>query len=375
MAHVETYKLKNGKKRYRVRWEATDGRAKSKSFPLAKDAQRFELEVERKAALGELYEAAPETFGDFLTGWLERYKQQVRQSSYDRTNEALRYVEPFKSIALDKINPADVEDHFHKVGLTAPRQAQIALQKLHQVLRDAQRRGHRINPSVLTVKAPRTETTEMRFLTAPQVEALANRVTDASRKNPLEPLTDYGDLIRFAARSGLRMGEIFALRDTSLDLDAGTVRIENGVYKGKLVPLKTKASRRQVDLSAETKTLLRRQLLRRKPNAMGLIFPSPEGQIINGSNFRKRVFKEACKEAGLDGLRFHDLRHTYAALMVAAGAHPKYLQAQMGHSSIRVTLDRYGHLFPDANRAILGALDALWPSSDAMEPPSQEEAL
>jgi hypothetical protein len=59
------------------------------------------------------------------------------------------------------------------------------------------------------------------------------------------------------------------------------------------------------------------------------------------------------------GLRFHDLPHTHAALMVAAGAHPKYLQAQMGHSSIRVTLDLYGHPFPDANRGVLDALDAL----------------
>ncbi len=58
-------------------------------------------------------------------------------------------------------------------------------------------------------------------------------------------------------------------------------------------------------------------------------------------------------------VRFHDLRHTYAALMVAAGAHPKYLQAQMGHSSIRVSLDLYGHLFPDANRSVLAELDRL----------------
>ncbi len=63
----------------------------------------------------------------------------------------------------------------------------------------------------------------------------------------------------------------------------------------------------------------------------------------------------------LTGFRFHDLRHTYAALMVAAGVHPKYLQAQMGHSSIRVTLDLYGHLFPDANRGVLDALDAHGP--------------
>jgi len=58
-------------------------------------------------------------------------------------------------------------------------------------------------------------------------------------------------------------------------------------------------------------------------------------------------------------VRFHDLRHTYAALRVAAGAHPKYLQAQMGHSSIRVSLDLYGHLFPDANRSVLAELDRL----------------
>jgi len=57
--------------------------------------------------------------------------------------------------------------------------------------------------------------------------------------------------------------------------------------------------------------------------------------------------------------RVHDLRHSYAALMVAAGAHPKYLQAQIGHSSIRVTLDLYGHLFPDTNRGVLDSLDAI----------------
>lgn len=58
-------------------------------------------------------------------------------------------------------------------------------------------------------------------------------------------------------------------------------------------------------------------------------------------------------------LAFHDLRHTYAALMVRAGAHPKYLQAQMGHTSASTTLDLYGHLFPDANRSVLHSLDRL----------------
>ncbi len=123
--------------------------------------------------------------------------------------------------------------------------------------------------------------------------------------------------------------------------------------------MKTRASRRRVDLSSTAAHVLRRQLLARKPNDRGLVFPSPHGQLLNDDNFRHRVFRPAVRRLGFTGLRFHDLRHTYAALMVAAGAHPKYLQAQMGHSSIRVTLDLYGHLFPDANRGVLESLDAL----------------
>ena len=72
-----------------------------------------------------------------------------------------------------------------------------------------------------------------------------------------------------------------------------------------------------------------------------------------------RVFRPAVRRAQLAPLRFHDLRHTYAALMVAAGAHPKLLQAQLGHTSINVTLNTYGHLFPDAFADVGTALDRL----------------
>jgi integrase len=163
---------------------------------------------------------------------------------------------------------------------------------------------------------------------------------------------------QLAALTGLRQGELFALRDRDLDLDAMTIRVEHGAYRGELVPVKTRASRRRVDLSSTAARVLRRQLLARRPNELGLVFPSPGGHVLNDDNFRHRVFRPAVRRTKLTGFRFHDLRHTYAALMIAAGAHPKYLQAQMGHSSIRVTLDLYGHLFP-ANRGVLDALDAL----------------
>jgi integrase len=76
-------------------------------------------------------------------------------------------------------------------------------------------------------------------------------------------------------------------------------------------------------------------------------------------NFIARIFRPAVARAGLAPLRFHDPRHTYAALMVAVGAHPKLLQAQLGHTSINVTLDTYGHLFPDAFADVGEVLDRL----------------
>jgi len=87
-------------------------------------------------------------------------------------------------------------------------------------------------------------------------------------------------------------------------------------------------------------------------------FTAPEGGAIRHGNFYSRHFKRAVLEAELPkGLRFHDLRHTYAALPIAEGAHPRAIMERMGHSSITVTLDRYGHLLPGLEARLDNALD------------------
>jgi integrase len=325
-----------------------DGRERSRSFALKKDADRFVLEQQRRASLGALYQAPPETLGEFAAGWLDRYALRVRASTLERAHEVRQHLEAFSAYPLDEIRPAAVEDHIAALAKRVPRQAELALRLLKQILANAKERGHLVDEGVFRVKAPRCETQEMRFLGWSEVEELAANTS-----------VPYGNMVMLAALTGLRQGELFALRDRNVDLEAKTLIVENGVYKGEFWPVKTRASRRRVDLSATAVSVLRRQLLARKPNHLGLVFPSPAGAIQNDDNFRHRVFRPAVRRTKLTGFRFHDLRHTYAALMVAAGAHPKYLQAQMGHSSIRVTLDLYGHLFPDANRGVLDALDDL----------------
>jgi integrase len=91
-----------------------------------------------------------------------------------------------------------------------------------------------------------------------------------------------------------------------------------------------------------------------------LVFASPSGEPMRHNLFYKRTFKPAVRRAlpHKAGFRFHDLRHTCASLLAAQGAHPKLVQERLGHSSIAITLDRYSHLFPSAEEALVDALDA-----------------
>jgi integrase len=98
------------------------------------------------------------------------------------------------------------------------------------------------------------------------------------------------------------------------------------------------------------------------------VFTTPRGLPIRHDLFRVRHFRPAVRRAlpeRLWGLRFHDLRHTAASLAIATGAHPKMIQEMLGHSSITITLDRYGHLFPSAHEALASALDAAFVAAES----------
>ena len=95
--------------------------------------------------------------------------------------------------------------------------------------------------------------------------------------------------------------------------------------------------------------------------ATEFVWQSPQGGPFRYSNWFKRHFKPAVVRAGLpEGTRFHDLRHTYAALLIAQGAHPRAIMERMGHSTITVTLDTYGHLLPKIDAALDEALDSTY---------------
>ncbi|MDI6690007.1 MAG: site-specific integrase [Actinomycetota bacterium] len=93
-------------------------------------------------------------------------------------------------------------------------------------------------------------------------------------------------------------------------------------------------------------SVLKRHRLSCPPSELDLVFPNKEGKIMDAENMGRRHFLPALRRAGLRKIRFHDLRHTYTSLLIAQGENLKFIQQQLGHSSLQVTLDRYGHLMP-----------------------------
>jgi integrase len=161
----------------------------------------------------------------------------------------------------------------------------------------------------------------------------------------------YGVLVDMAAYSGMRAGELAALRVGRLDLLAGRAEVVASITEvaGRLVAGTTKTyQRRTVRLPRFLCEQLGGYLAGRPHQRDDLVFTMPGGGPLRQSMVSTRLFKPAVRAAGLDErLRFHDLRHTAASLLIRQGASIKAVQAQLGHASASVTLNRYGHLFPD----------------------------
>jgi integrase len=207
------------------------------------------------------------------------------------------------------------------------------------------------------------------------------------RREEIEPLnlkqtkafleTSRGGLFEalyvLAVTAGLRQGELLGLKWEDVDLDAGTLRVRRtllGSKKG--VPLfgspKTAKGKRSVRLTDKAVEALRRhrelQLEQRQRldelwKEHGLVFTTQIGTAINRHNLITRSFKPLLARAGLPEIRFHDLRHTCATLMLCGKIHPKVVQELLGHANVTITLDTYSHVLPNMQGQAAEKMDAL----------------
>jgi integrase len=203
------------------------------------------------------------------------------------------------------------------------------------------------NP-VRGVKMPeRTLKRPHRFLSMDEVR----RLIEASE----EPVRT---IVMLATMTGLRIGEILALRWGRINLAAGTLRVEETCYHGRFGTPKTKASRRELPVaSAVVQALLTHRSRSNGTSAGALVFCTSNGTPLASNNLRKRQLRPACLRAGLAPINWHTLRHTHGTLLHEQGTPLRVAQAQLGHSHMTTTLEIYTHASASAQRHAVEQLE------------------
>ena len=165
----------------------------------------------------------------------------------------------------------------------------------------------------------------------------------AESKSLLDATTDkeYHTLFMLAIMSGARQGELLGLKWPDVDWENNQIHIQRTFNNQRWYDVKTATSNRRIDLGPAMMKDLKKWKLACLPNKLKLVFPNGAGGPINHSNMRCRHYEPALKRAELGKVRFHDLRHTYASMLIEQGENIKYIQTQLGHPTPMVTLNEY----------------------------------
>jgi integrase len=356
------------------RWEARidlgyqGGKRRRKAFY---GNTRREVSDQLKAALHTQQQGLPvaverQTLGQFIAKWLEdSVRPTVRPKTFDSYAQLVRlYIGPeLGNIQLGKLSPQDIQHLLNKLlksGL-APRTVQYC----HAILKMALGRAYKwslVPRNVAQLVDPlRSRRYEMRSLDPEEARTFLNTV----RGDRLEALYSV------AIALGLRQGEALGLRWEDIDMDKCTLKVRYALQridgKPQLVEPKTQKSRRTIFMPQVTVNALRAHRVRQLEERLvagtrwkesGLVFTSTIGTSLDPRN-AFRLFQEALQRAGLPHIRFHDLRHTCASLLLAQGVHPRVVMETLGHSQISLTMDTYSHVIPALQRDAADRMDAV----------------
>lgn len=361
MAHVRKVSRKKASGKsghaWQVRYRDPDRVEKSRTFRTRDEADRFARKIEVTKDEGTYIDPSlgKTLFSDWAQDWLVSSSPGLKPSTISGYRSLLRkhVIPTFGNAPLAKVRAVDIQQFIGELsddGMS-PSRVRSTYFLLQAIFRAAVESAYIGRSPCLGVKLPRPVVREMAFLSADEVKLIAGVVPD-----------QYKALVYVLAYGGLRWGEAAALRRKRVNVLRRRIEVSESLsdVDGQLHFGTTKTHQsRQVALPKSLNEQLRLHLEHhvRKDQA-ALVFTSPGGEPLRLPNFRRRVWWLALDAAGIPrSVRIHDLRHTCASLLIAQGAHPKAIQQHLGHSSVSVTLDRYGHLFPDQQDQIADALD------------------
>jgi integrase len=364
------------------RWQARitlDG-GKRKAFY---GKTRVEAAVKLNATLRDRDKGLPvgmderQTTGHYLQTWLESVRGQIEPSSWRRYGDYVRVhlVPGLGKAPLARLSAQQVQAFYgrkQQEGLSGTTVHSIH-GMLHRALEDALRMGLLQRNVTEMVRAPRRSTQEMHPLTEEQAQRFLAAVAEGDRFRALYVL---------ALTTGMREGELLALHWQDIDLRARTVQVRLGLQEAKgphgryvLAEPKTEYSRRTIGLTHTATEALRAHHVRQATERLrqgavwdtsrDLVFPNSIGGLMIPDNLTKRSFKSLLERAGLPDIRFHDLRHTAATLLLSRGVNVKLVSEMLGHADVTTTLRIYGHVLPHMHQVAVEVMESVFAKQQA----------
>ncbi len=311
-------------------------------------------------------EVAKWTVEDYLKHWLENVaKPSVKPRTFVGYEMYVRlYLIPhLGGVPLRKLTALEIQGmNTRLLEHLSARTVSHNLTILKNALNQAVRSGLLPRNVASLVDSPRVARYEIQILTPEQVKALL----EAAHGDR------YETLYLVAIATGLRMGELFGLRWSEVELERARLNVKAALSRKKgswsLTEPKSKSSRRSVVLPFQVVASLKEHRLRQLEDRLAagpdwqdndLVFCTRVGTPLAACNLHRRSFKPLLEKAGLPDIRFHDLRHTCASLLLGQNEHPKVVQDLLGHSTISLTMDTYSHLMEGMRRSAAQKMESL----------------
>jgi len=370
MAHIRRHP--KSPDRWQVRYIDPQGKERSKNFARKVDAEKYLHTVEVQKIRGEWTDpAAGKTRFSEWASQVEATRPNRRDSTRARDSSYLRnlILPTFEDAELGAVQPseirawiADLQDQGY-----APATIGKAYQLLSRAFRVAVADGLIARTPCREIKLPKDDRDEKRFLTASEAEHLADAI---DRR--------YRAMILTGTYTGLRFGELAALRTNDLDMLRRTLRVDEqlsrqGSWKMVAGPLKSKKAYRTIGIPAFLCDELAIHLTE-YPAESDLVFSHAEGGPLDYNRFRRRHWNPAVEASVGSPCTPHDLRHTHVAMLISENQSPRYIADRLGHESTRTVLDVYGHLYEGIDEAAMEGLDRVRSQAVANAGPTLSEA-
>jgi integrase len=351
---------------YRGSYFTPDGKRRYVSAKRKTECERKLRDAMTDGDRGLIFDAANQSVSEYMTRWLEDFaKANLASRTYHNYKLQIRehIVPALGKMKLSKLDTPNIQALY-----TAKLQAGLkpaSIRYIHAVLHCALEKAIDLrliarNPAA-SARPPKIYQEEITPLDREQAHVLL----EAAEGDRFECL------YVLSLTCGLRMGEALGLKWSDIDFDAGTLRVHRQVQRvregGGLVFSEPKnASRRTIDLPQRALEALRSHRKRQieqqlragaKWQDYDLVFTTTIGTAVDAQNVVNRHFKPMLSRAGLPDIRWHDLRHTCATLLLSRGTHPTFVQKLLGHASVQLTLDRYSHWMPSMGKHTASAMD------------------